>query len=110
MNVITLIGRLTNDPEIRWTQNENAVANFVMAVDRATKEKETDFIPCTAFRHNAEFMERNCYKGQRVAVQGKLQIQRYEKDGENKTYAKVLVYTLEPMEWKNEAEKVSPFD
>ena len=87
MNSIIIIGRLTRDPEVRYTQSEKAVCSMTVAVDRprqAGKEKETDFIRVQAWDKTAENCEKFLAKGSMVAVQGQLRQNVYEKDGEKK--------------------------
>ncbi len=86
MNHIALIGRLTRDPELRYTPNGVAVANFDLAVDRPTKdangERETDFIKIICWQKQAELVSEHLKKGRLVGVEGRLQINNYEKDGQ----------------------------
>ncbi len=86
MNKVILLGRLTKDPEIRYTAGEEkkAVAKFTLAVDRAYKkdgEQTADFINCVAFGKNAEFCEKYHRKGQKILVEGHWQTGSFEKDG-----------------------------
>lgn len=88
MNSIIIIGRLTRDPEIRYTQSGTAVCSMTAAVDRprqAGKEKETDFLRVQAWDKTAENCEKFLAKGSMVAVQGQLRQNTYEKDGEKKS-------------------------
>ena len=84
MNKIILMGRLTRDPEIRYSQGENSlqIARYSIAVDRRFKrngEDEADFFNCTAFGKQAEFVERYLKKGTKVLVSGRLQNDNYTK-------------------------------
>lgn len=91
MNHVALIGRLTADPEIRTTQNNVTVAHYTLAVDRWGKD-EADFIPCVAFSKPAEFAEKHLQKGMKVAVEGRLQSDRYtDKNGNARTSYTVVV-------------------
>lgn len=82
MNVVAIMGRLTADPETRYTQDGMAIAKYTVAVDKPTKEQGADFIPCTAFGKSAEVAEKYFRKGMRVAVNGALQTGSYtNKDG-----------------------------
>lgn len=86
MNKVHLIGRLTREPEVKYSQNENstAIARYSLAVDRRFKregEQETDFINCVAFGKNGEFAEKYLHKGMKIAVSGRIQTGSYEKDG-----------------------------
>lgn len=89
MNIAIIVGRVTKDPVIRYTGDQKAIASFTVAVDRPTKEKETDFIQCTAFGKQAETIELYVKTGKQVAVEGSIRTGSYtNKDG-------VKVYTTE---------------
>jgi single-strand DNA-binding protein len=95
MNHIVLIGRLTRDPELRYTPNGVAVTNFDLAVDRPTTnqqgERETDFIRIIAWQKQAELCANYLKKGRQVAVEGRLQIRNYEtQDGQKRRVAEVV--------------------
>lgn len=87
MNKVTLIGRLTRDPEVRYTQGENAtaIARYSLAVDRRYKregEPDADFINCVAFSKQGEFAEKYLRKGMKIAISGRIQTGSYiDKDG-----------------------------
>jgi len=83
MNNVVLIGRLTRDPDVRYTNNGIAIANFTIAINRPTKgdDKQADFLRIIAFGKTAENCERYLRKGLRVAVEGRIQTGKYEKDG-----------------------------
>lgn len=86
MNKVELIGRLTRDPDVRYTQGENsyAIARYTLAVDRKYKkdgEKTADFISCVAFGKGGEFAEKYLHKGIKIGVIGRIQTGSYEKDG-----------------------------
>ena len=96
LNHITIMGRLTHNPEMRTTQSGVAVASFTLAVDRDFGgrdggEKQTDFIDCTAWRHTAEFVSKYFSKGRMAVVSGRLQIDNYtDNDGNKRKSAKVI--------------------
>lgn len=96
LNTIVIMGRLTRDPELRRTGTGLAVASFTVAVDRdyantTTGEKETDFIPCVAWRHTGEFVSKYFTKGQMIVVSGRLQVRKWtDKDGYNRTTAEIV--------------------
>lgn len=96
LNHITIMGRLTRDPELRRTGSGIAVASFTLAVDRdfANKEsgeKETDFIDCVAWRQTGEFVSKYFTKGRMVVVSGRLQIRKWQNDqGENRYSTEVV--------------------
>ena len=96
MNSICLMGRLTGDPELKTTQSGVSVTSFSVAVDRAYRskdqERQTDFIPCVAWRQTADFISRYFRKGQRIALQGSLQTRTYTaQDGSQRTAFDVVV-------------------
>ena len=109
-NHIELLGRLTKDPEIRYTPSQKVVAQFTLAVDRPfTKDgqKEADFIPCVAWGKSAELIGNSCAKGHRLFVEGRLQIRNYEgKDGQKRYVAEVIVNSFEFIERKEQAKSM----
>ncbi|WP_303104130.1 single-stranded DNA-binding protein [uncultured Mitsuokella sp.] len=107
MNHVTLIGRLTKDPDVRYTQSGNTVATFTLAVDRRVpkdKPKEADFIPCVVWGKTAEVVERWCKKGKQLAVEGRIQVRSYDaKDGSKRYVTEVIVNELELLGSKNDS-------
>lgn len=97
MNTVILIGRLTRDPELRYTNSGHAVANFTLAVDRPfSKEKETDFIPIIVWQKQAENCAEYLFKGSQVAVEGRLQVRGYEdKQGNKRTATEVVASSVQ---------------
>ena len=92
LNHITLMGRLTKDPELRYTSNNTPVASFSLAVERDFGEKQTDFIECVAWRQIGEFISKYFAKGNMIAVSGRLQIRDWnDKDGNKRRSAEVVV-------------------
>ena len=91
MNNICLIGRVTADIELKQTQSGVPVCSFTLAVDRPNVKDTTDFIPCVAWRHTAEFVSRYFTKGQKVAVSGCLTTRTYEVGNGNKRTAYEVV-------------------
>ena len=96
LNDISILGRLTADPELKSTQGGIAFCNFTVAVDRDFKkedgEREADFVPCSAWRQTAEFICKYFGKGQAIALNGSLQSRRYDdKDGNKRTAYEVVV-------------------
>ncbi|MBE7054413.1 MAG: single-stranded DNA-binding protein [Ruminococcaceae bacterium] len=89
MNKVILIGRTTKDIELKG--DETKVANFTLAVIRNVNKEVTDFIPCVAFNHKAEILEKYVKKGNKVAIQGNIQISKYEKDGKTEYNTQVVV-------------------
>jgi single-strand DNA-binding protein len=95
LNHITIMGRLTRDPELRRTGSGVAVASFTIAVDRdynpQGQEKETDFIDCVAWRQTGEFVSKYFTKGRMIVVSGRLQIRSWtDKDGNKRRTAEVV--------------------
>ena len=95
LNHITIMGRLTRDPELRRTNTGKAVTKFTLAVDRDYAEKgaerETDFIDCVAWRGTAEFVDKYFGRGQMAVVSGRLQIRDWEdKDGNKRRSAEIV--------------------
>ena len=97
LNHITIMGRLTRDPELRYTQSQTPVASFSLAVDRDYGsrdggEKQTDFIDCVAWRSTAEFVSKYSQKGSMAVVSGRLQIRDWtDRDGGKRRSAEVVV-------------------
>ena len=96
LNHITIMGRLTRDPELRRTGSGVAVASFTLAVDRdfgknESGERETDFIDCVAWRQTGEFVSKYFTKGRMAVVSGRLQIRSWtDKDGNKRRTAEVV--------------------
>lgn len=114
MNKVILVGRLTRDPDIRYTQGDNAmcIARYTLAVDRRTRrtgnpEQQTaDFIPCVAFGKTGEFVEKYLVKGTKVGVEGSIQTGSYtNRDGIKIYTTEVRVDSHEFMEGKKAAEE-----
>ena len=108
MNKVILMGRLTRDPEVRYSQGENplAIARYTLAVDRRQArsgngdEQTADFINCVAFGRSGEFAERYLHKGTKIAVTGRIQTGSYEKDGQKVYTTDVVVEQQEFAESK----------
>ena len=99
MNKAILLGRLTKDPEIKYTQSGKAVASFTLAVDRrksASGEKQVDFISCVAWEKTAETIGNYCGRGQQIAVEGRIQSRSYDaQDGSKRYVTEVVVQSME---------------
>ena len=97
LNHITIMGRLTRDPELRYTQSQIPVASFSVAVDRDFggrdgAERQTDFIDCVAWRSTAEFVSKYFQKGSMAVVSGRLQIREWtDNNGGKRRNAEVVV-------------------
>ena len=91
MNRVILIGRLTRDPEVRYSQGEKsiAIARYTLAVDRKFKkegEQSADFISCVAMGKNGEFAEKYLKQGTKIAIEGRIQTGSYTNKDGNKVY------------------------
>lgn len=84
LNHITIMGRLTRDPELRYTQSKVPVASFTVAVDRDFGDKQTDFIDCVAWRNTGEFVSKYFTKGSMAVVSGRLQLREWTDQNGNK--------------------------
>lgn len=98
MNLVTLIGRLTADPELKFFSSGTAISKGTIAIDRSYKKDNqtvTDFIPVEVWGKQAEYFATCIQKGYLVAVSGSLHIDRYvDSDGNNHNFAKVVVHKL----------------
>lgn len=108
MNKVILIGRLTRDPEVRYSQGEQAtaIARYTLAVDRRFRrdgdQQTADFIPCVAFGRAGEFAEKYFRKGTKVAITGRIQTGSYtNRDGQKVYTTDVVVEEQEFAESKN---------
>lgn len=108
MNKVILMGRLARDPEVRYTQDDNAmaIAKYTLAVDRRGKKKDgeqsADFISCTAFGKSGEFAEKYLHKGTKICVSGRIQTGSYtNKDGVKIYTTEIVVEEQEFAESKN---------
>ena len=125
LNCVTLMGRMTKDPELRYTPSQTPVATFTLAVDRDFKkgeEKQVDFIDCVAWKSTAEYVSRNFSKGTLCVVEGRLQIRAWEDNAGNKRRnAEVVVENIyygaskpkeemEKMSWEDPFKSISSED
>lgn len=98
LNRITIMGRLTRDPDKRTTASDISVVSFTIAVDRDYKngdERVADFIPVTAWRGTADFISRNFSKGRMICVDGSLQTRNYEdKEGNKRTAFEIVAQNV----------------
>ncbi|MDV2621176.1 single-stranded DNA-binding protein [Pediococcus acidilactici] len=109
INRTVLVGRLTKDPEIRYTQSGTAVANFTMAVNRqftnANGEREADFIGCIIWRKAAENFCNYTHKGSLVGIDGRIQTSSYEKEGQRVYSTQVVVDSFSLLEPKQQSQQ-----
>ena len=115
MNKILLVGRLTRDPEVRSTSAGVSTANFTIAVNRNFKNKDgnydADFLPCVAFRSQADFVSKFFKKGSLIGVEGRVQTRNYDaQDGTKRYVTEVVVENVEFVGGKNEGASVERSD
>ena len=113
LNHIIIMGRLTRDPELRYTQSQTPVASFTLAVDRdyqpGGSERQADFLDCVAWRQTAEFCSKYFQKGSLAVVSGRLQIREWtDKDGNKRKSAEVVADNLYFGESKKSADSGTP--
>lgn len=109
INRTVLVGRITKDPEIRYTQSGMAVANFTVAVNRqftnANGEREADFIGCIIWRKAAENFCNYTHKGSLVGIDGRIQTSSYEKEGQRVYSTQVVVDSFSLLEPKQQSQQ-----
>ena len=113
MNNVSLTGRITKDPEIRYTQNQIACLMFTLAVDRGYKDaqgnKLSDFIPCVAWNSQAEFISKYVKKGNMLEVTGTIQSRMYQnQQGENRVVIEVILDSVSNLTPKPKEEVPAP--
>ena len=112
MNKVTLIGRLTKDPEIKLTSNQTQFCNFTIAVDRRFKDsngqRQADFINCVAWKQTAVFIQKYFKKGNRIGIAGSIQTRSYEKDGQKIFITEVLAEEAEFVEAQQQTAQQAP--
>ena len=92
MNKVILMGRMTKDPELKYTNSGTAVTSFTIAVNRQKKDDPADFINCVAWKNTAEFVSKYFGRGQMIAVVGRWQTRSYvDKEGHNRTVNECVV-------------------
>lgn len=110
MNKVILMGRLTKDPEVKYTQTGKVVTQFTLAVDRPFKSadgnKEVDFVPVVVWGKIAEMIGNSCHKGHRLLVDGRLQIRSYDaKDGTKRWATEIIANSVEFIERRSDTAK-----
>lgn len=117
MNKAILIGRLTRDPEVRYTQSGVAVCTFTLAVDRRYARREesngqptADFIPIVCWRKLAEICGNNLVKGRRISVEGRIQVRSYDaQDGSKRYVTEIIADEVEFLDSKGSAPQAGGF-
>ena len=103
-NLVILTGRLTKDPELKYGASGTAYCKFTLAVNRMKKEDGADFIFCSAFGKTAELIAEYVKKGHQLGIQGRIQQETYEKEGQQTSKTGVVVDKIEFLESKKEEE------
>jgi len=101
VNSVVLVGRLVNKPEMKYGDSGKAVTKFRLAVARAFKKDETDFVNIVCFGKTAEFVAQYLDKGALVSVEGRLQIREYEKDGNKMWWTDIPANSIQSLEKKS---------
>lgn len=122
MNKVILIGRICNDIELRYFENEVGVGTINLAVPRAFKnvkgEYETDFVKVVLYNKTAEVVNKNCKKGDLIGIEGRIQVRNYEYEGKPRTDTSVVCEKItllnnkpkeEKQNWNEKAKKEDPF-
>lgn len=107
-NKITLAGHLTRDPEMKYTASGVAMCNFSIAVNRKFQKDKVDFFNCVAWKKLAEVCSQYLHKGDMVLLDGELNLDIVEKDGQRKTYPKVQVDTMVMLGGKKSDQESKP--
>ena len=106
MNITILSGRLTQDPELRYTQSNTPVATFCLAVDRRDENKTTDFFNCVAWQKTGELVSKYVSKGDKVTIRGRLQNRSWnDKEGNKRTVTEIIV---DEVEFQPKSESAKP--
>ena len=108
MNNVVLVGRITKDPELRYTPSNIATVSFSIAIDRAYQsqsgERQADFINCVAWRQSAEFLAKYVKKGYMIGVTGSIQTRNYQaQDGTTRYVTEVVCNSVQNLQGRNDA-------
>lgn len=101
MNVVIVTGRITKDPEVRYTSSQMAVCTVTLAIDRPTKDKVTDFPRVVVFGKQAESLATYTKKGSMIGVVGSIQTGSYEKNGEKVFTTDIVANRVEFLSWSD---------
>lgn len=95
MNVVILTGRLTADPELRYTQQGTPCTSFNLAVDRASRDDSADFPTIVAWRETAEFINQYMHKGSKIVVRGEVRTRNYDDNGKTRKATEIQADRVE---------------
>lgn len=107
MNTVNLIGRLTNDPELKYTSNQKGYTRFCIAVDGMKDQngkRRADFIDCIAWSKTAELIVQYFSKGARIGITGRIHTTNYDNNGESRKFTDVIVNEIDFIETKSKAQ------
>ena len=108
INTVAMTGRLTCDPDMKYTQSGMPITTFRIAVDRGRKDEDgnmlSDFFNCVAFQKTAEMVAEYFDKGDPIGIEGRLQVDTWEKDGQKRSAVKVIANRVEGLESRAERE------
>ena len=115
MNKVILIGRITKDIELRYSQSNVAIAQFNLAVKRdfknSNEEYEIDFINCVAYKNSAELLDKYCSKGSLIAIEGRIQTRNYDgKDGKKIYVIEVVTSNVQFLDTKKDTAPVEKIE
>lgn len=115
LNVVSLVGRLTSDPEVKTTTSNNKVTSFCLAVNRdyvkQGEERQTDWIDCVGWNQIAELIGKHLHKGSQIAVTGRIQTRNYEdRDGKKRKVTEVLLSNITFLEKKESTKEEDPVE
>ena len=111
LNTVSLVGRITAEPELKHTQNGNSVCSFTIAVQRDGRDQPTDFLDCVAWRQTAEFISNYIHKGNLLSVSGSIQTRTYEdREGKKRKVVEILANKVNSLERREAPVTDEPVD
>jgi single-strand DNA-binding protein len=109
MNSITIIGRITKEPELKYTQNNKKFVSFCVAVPKSNGKNETSFIDCIVWEQSAEFLCRNVHKGNQIGITGSLETRQYtDNQGNNRKVSEIQVRNIDLIFGQNQNQTAEP--
>lgn len=115
LNRVTIIGRLTRDPELKYIQSGSAVANFSIATNKiytttsGDKKEEVSYFDCVAWGKMGEILAEYCQKGRRIAIEGRLQQRRWDdQDGNKRSKVEIIADNIQFLDGKSSSDSISP--
>lgn len=109
MNSITIIGRITKEPELKYTQNNKKFVSFCVAVPKSNGKNETSFIDCIVWEQSAEFLCRHVHKGNQIGITGSLETRQYtDNQGNNRKVSEIQVRNIDLIFGQNQNQTAEP--